>query len=198
MNHRHKGFTIIELLVVISIIGLLSSIATFALGNARKQARDNRRIQDLKQIQTALELYYKDNQKYPRPNSLDGYTTNIGTGAGHCLNRDGTKWGNQDDYIEDLEAGKYISNLPLDPRFDVNGTDPGAGGDSKCYVYTAFQDTITRQWDYKIVAFGVMESLCGTDPSDTCNPQYIQALDDPKRPNHPTIAIYSSEKSRLW
>lgn len=60
-----KGFTLIELLVVIAIIGLLSTLAVVALGSARQKARDSKRLSDIKQIQTALELYYTDANSYP-------------------------------------------------------------------------------------------------------------------------------------
>ncbi len=60
-----KGFTLIELLVVIAIIGLLSTLAVVALGSARVKARDAKRLSDLKQVQTALELYYTDKDLYP-------------------------------------------------------------------------------------------------------------------------------------
>jgi len=60
-----KGFTLIELLVVIAIIGVLSTLAIVALGNARTKARDSKRMSDLKQIATALELYYAENNAYP-------------------------------------------------------------------------------------------------------------------------------------
>jgi len=62
---KQKGFTLIELLVVIAIIGLLSTLAVVALNNARQKSRDARRISDIKQIQTALELYYNDAGGYP-------------------------------------------------------------------------------------------------------------------------------------
>jgi prepilin-type N-terminal cleavage/methylation domain-containing protein len=62
---KQKGFTLIELLVVISIIGLLSTLAVVALNNARLKARDAKRVSDIKQIQTALELYYNDATVYP-------------------------------------------------------------------------------------------------------------------------------------
>lgn len=62
---RHKGFTLIELLVVIAIIGLLSTLAVVALNNARAKARDARRVSDIKQVQTALELYMNDCNGYP-------------------------------------------------------------------------------------------------------------------------------------
>src|SRR5574344_1981640 len=60
-----KAFTLIELLVVIAIIGILSTLAVVSLQNARKSARDAKRIADVKQMQTALELYFNDWQSYP-------------------------------------------------------------------------------------------------------------------------------------
>jgi len=60
-----KGFTLIELLVVIAIIGLLSTLAVVALNSARQKSRDSKRVADIKQIQTALELYFADKSGYP-------------------------------------------------------------------------------------------------------------------------------------
>lgn len=64
-KNKPKGFTLIELLVVIAIIGLLSTLAVIALGSAREEARDQNRLSDLKQIQTALEIYFTENNQYP-------------------------------------------------------------------------------------------------------------------------------------
>jgi len=64
-NKIKKGFTLIELLVVIAIIGILATIAVVALQNARAKARDARRVADVKQTQTALELFFNDKQRYP-------------------------------------------------------------------------------------------------------------------------------------
>lgn len=69
---KSKGFTLIELLVVISIIGLLASVVLVSLNGARIKARDARRIADLKQITTALELYASDNGYYPSTGSVAG------------------------------------------------------------------------------------------------------------------------------
>ena len=52
-----KAFTLIELLVVISIIAVLSTLSIVSLGNARQKSRDTRRVSDIRQIQTALEMY---------------------------------------------------------------------------------------------------------------------------------------------
>ncbi|MBI3290674.1 prepilin-type N-terminal cleavage/methylation domain-containing protein [Candidatus Falkowbacteria bacterium] len=59
------GFTLIELLVVIAIIGLLTTLAVVALNSARQKARDAKRVADVKQIQTSLELYFNDATSYP-------------------------------------------------------------------------------------------------------------------------------------
>jgi len=63
--HKQKGFTLIELLVVIAIIGLLSTLAVVSLNNAREKSRDAKRMSDVKQIQSALELYFNDQNGYP-------------------------------------------------------------------------------------------------------------------------------------
>lgn len=60
-----KGFTLIELLVVIAIIGLLSTIAVVALNSARTKSRDAKRVADVKQMQTALELAFAETNGYP-------------------------------------------------------------------------------------------------------------------------------------
>ena len=62
---QKKGFTLIELLVVVAIIGLLSTLSIVALNTARAKARDARRVSDIKQIQTALEVYLSENGAYP-------------------------------------------------------------------------------------------------------------------------------------
>lgn len=64
-NNNRSGFTLIEMLVVVAIIGLLSSVVVVGVGTARKQARDTRRISDIRQIQNALENYYSTNNAYP-------------------------------------------------------------------------------------------------------------------------------------
>ncbi|HUC94569.1 MAG TPA: prepilin-type N-terminal cleavage/methylation domain-containing protein [Candidatus Saccharimonadales bacterium] len=59
------AFTLIELLVVISIIGILATLVAANLNSARSRARDAERKSDLKNIQTALRLFYNDFGKYP-------------------------------------------------------------------------------------------------------------------------------------
>ena len=61
-----RGFTLVELLVAISIVGLLSSVVLATLNTAKIKARDADRIAGLKQIQAAIELYAADHDgQYP-------------------------------------------------------------------------------------------------------------------------------------
>lgn len=62
---KSLGFTLVELLVVISIISLLSSVVYASLNTARAKARDSQRIAALDQIKLALELYYDNHGQYP-------------------------------------------------------------------------------------------------------------------------------------
>jgi len=66
MKSKNKSaFTLIELLVVIAIIGILATISVIALQNARAKSRDAKRAGDIKQVQTALELFFNDKNRYP-------------------------------------------------------------------------------------------------------------------------------------
>lgn len=63
-SNKKKGFTLIELMVVISIISFLSSIVFVSLSNAQSKGRDARRISDFRQLLNALELYRNDHGGY--------------------------------------------------------------------------------------------------------------------------------------
>jgi prepilin-type N-terminal cleavage/methylation domain-containing protein len=61
-----KGFTLLELLIVISIIGILVAVATASYSSSQKKARNSRRMTDMKNVQTAAEQYYSDHDStYP-------------------------------------------------------------------------------------------------------------------------------------
>ncbi len=64
MNNK-KGFTLIELLVVIAIIAIIATLAVVALQSARANARDAKRVADVKQITTALALHMNAAGVYP-------------------------------------------------------------------------------------------------------------------------------------
>ncbi len=62
---KNSGFTLFELLVVISIISLIVAVTSASFSSAQKRARDARRRQDLNQVHKALEQYYAQNSAYP-------------------------------------------------------------------------------------------------------------------------------------
>ena len=64
-RRNEVGFTLIEILVVVAIIGLLSSITLIALLQARSKGRDARRLGDITQMNTAMELYFSTYKGYP-------------------------------------------------------------------------------------------------------------------------------------
>ena len=76
-----KGFTLIELLVVIAIIGLLASVVLIGLGPSQRSGRDARRVADLRQVQTALQLYFQKKGEYPNVLGWTSLSTAL-TGAG--------------------------------------------------------------------------------------------------------------------
>jgi len=82
---KQKGFTLIELLVVIAIIAILSTVVMAGLNSARQKGRDAKRLADIKQVQTALELYYNDNSTFPTdtiPAACAGVTLGATTASG--------------------------------------------------------------------------------------------------------------------
>lgn len=102
---KKQGFTLIELLVVIAIIGLLSTLAVVALNNARQKSRDAKRVSDIKQVQTALELYFADSNAYP-----DGKTAAKTLGAAGALTL------SQTNGFADATAGTvYMGQVPKAP-----------------------------------------------------------------------------------
>jgi uncharacterized protein (TIGR02145 family)/prepilin-type N-terminal cleavage/methylation domain-containing protein len=62
---KRKAFTLIELLVVVAIVGVLSSLAIVSLQRSRSSARDTKRVSDVRQIFSALDLFIYENGRYP-------------------------------------------------------------------------------------------------------------------------------------
>lgn len=64
-SKKGAGFTLIELLIVIAIIGLLTSIVVASLGTARLRARDTKRVNDMNQVRTGLDVMLNQVGGYP-------------------------------------------------------------------------------------------------------------------------------------
>ena len=74
-----KSFTIVELLVVMAVIGVLISLTVFGIQALEKGERETRRLNDLRNIQVALESYFSKYNRYPLLNEVayDSVNTNI-------------------------------------------------------------------------------------------------------------------------
>ena len=71
--NKKDGFTLLELLVVIAIIGILSGAVLVSLQGARSKARDAVRKSDIRQVTTAMQLYYvKEEQFFPQNDDSTG------------------------------------------------------------------------------------------------------------------------------
>ena len=168
MSKTKSGFTIVELLIVIVVIGILAAITIVAYNGFQTRARDTIRMSDIKSIQKLVELYYAENGVYP-PSS------NGANWAGLC-----SSFGSTENYVPSLLT--YTSKLPLDPRWKT--------ADNKCYLY------ISNGIDYMLLAWGAMEGICGGDPGNSCNSPEIRAMDR-QNYIELSIAVYSPG-ARLW
>lgn len=65
MKTKRHGFSMIELIVVVTIIAVLTTIGVVVYTSAQRRARDGKRRADLEQIRSALVLYRTDNGTYP-------------------------------------------------------------------------------------------------------------------------------------
>lgn len=106
-----KGFTLIELMVAISIVAILASVGLVAYSKTQITARDSRRKQDLRSIQTALELYRQKNNHYPC--SSDWQLSNSADSQG-WIKDDPSAGSNCSQSITYLDTN-YINTLPKDP-----------------------------------------------------------------------------------
>ena len=108
---KQTGFTVIEIMLVISIIGLLSSIILLAVTSARVASHDAQRQSQVRQLATVLEEYYLDNNAYP--------TDPAAPGSGLTCDSRAPCWQN---VLAPQLVPKYISTLPVDP---ANGKGEG-------------------------------------------------------------------------
>ena len=121
MIREIKAFTLIEILVVVTIIGILAGIVVINVENSRATARDARRVSDLNSLQSGLLMFYESKKA-------------VLTSA--C--------GNQDFSVNDvnlnhfLVSGGYLPSMPKDPKYTSGEKDY-----HKQYLYVSTNSNIT-------------------------------------------------------
>lgn len=101
-----KGFTLIEILVTVTIIGIMASMITINVSSARTKGRDESRKANLQAISSALSIYYAQNKEYPNVTSYNELKTVL--------------------------VPDYLTTWPNDPS---NATNVGSFPDSNIYSY---------------------------------------------------------------
>ena len=114
------------------------------LNNVKAKTRDSKRLQDIKQLQIAIQLYLEQNGVYPPSNAGNWSGASAGCGAAWYTNNGAT-------YIGGLVAGNFMSVLPRDPKEDT----------CNLYIY------MSNGTDYKLLVHQTLETF---DPVTTNHP----------------------------
>jgi type II secretion system protein G len=151
-----RGFTLLEVLVVVVVLGILAAIMTPSIASARREARDSRRTQDMKAVEKALEMYINDWGVYP---IVSGWSADAPSYGGHGYT-------GATGYIPGL-APDYIIELPRDP----NGAFPQGG---RGYLYAS------NGFDYKFLAHQTPDAFPADNPLlDPVRPTWAWAIYTP-------------------
>ena len=111
---KKNAFTLIELLVVISVLGVLVAVLLPNLIGVRARARDSARKNDLRQLKSAIRIYYNDFQSYP-PDDDNGNIVACGEdGSLNCPNGDGSFAISDNIYMKEMIDNSLFDYIQLD------------------------------------------------------------------------------------
>lgn len=116
-----RGFTLIEIMVVVVILGILAAIIIPRISDRPEQARRTKAVMDVKSIETALSLFHMDNGFYPSTEQgLEALVEKPTTGR----------------IPNDYKESGYLKKVPLDPWKNLFiYISPGAYGDYDLVSY---------------------------------------------------------------
>lgn len=130
MINKNRGFTLLELILVIAIMGVLAAMVSGNFITSLKKGRDARRKGDLEQVQKAVEMYYEDKKMYP----LSTEVSFTGTAP----------------LIDSVSLKIYMQKISTDPLHNQTaGTGPvyiycvdSATAPTKYQLYTLLENTL--------------------------------------------------------
>lgn len=130
----NKGFTLVELLVVVGIIGILATLLMANFIGVRQRARDAQRKSDIRQIQSALEFYRSDIGSYPATISACGASLTGGSPVNTYMQKipcdpSGSGYYNSGSFYYTNSGGiTYTLGACLENTADTQGTGTSPGG----------------------------------------------------------------------
>lgn len=143
---RSRGFTLVELLIVIVVVAILVTISIVAYDGIQERARDAQRRQDVGTIIKALEMYYVDHGEYPLSNCGSSCPTPKKVNSWWATTSDGS-W----QVLADALVPEYISELPEDPQASTDADPAQSGGYN--YDYTSYSTScgLDAEQSYRII-----------------------------------------------
>ncbi len=116
----NKGFTLVEILIVVIILGILAAIVIPQFTEASNEARDSAVVTDLQTLRSQIELYKIQHlQRYPGDDNSDGAEDAAGAFVSDLLSATNQK-GTTDSSDGALVFGPYLQKFPINPFVDDN------------------------------------------------------------------------------
>lgn len=136
IKNNRSGFTIVELLIVIIVIGILTGLIVTTFSDFKRKSRNTERQNDIKYVQQAVENYYAQNEKYPTFDNLNDSAwrvKNIKTLGADEL---------QDPSAVDAKLSKTpVANVySYEPQAEDGGVCDNTTRDCMKYILTATQE----------------------------------------------------------
>jgi type II secretion system protein G len=139
LKKQSKGFTIVELLIVIVVIGILAGLVITTYNGIQQKARNTERTTDLKTFQSQLEAYYATNGYYPTTGNLGATSaTNVTWAAANLKGMD-------KETMRDPKGADYsLATTATTQKYAYAPTpascDNAAGTECTSYALTAKQE----------------------------------------------------------
>lgn len=134
LKRNQQGFTIVELLIVIVVIGILAALVITTFTGIQQKARDTERETDIKAIHGQVEAYYAQNGKYPTLANLNDSSWRTSNMKGLDAEALKDPKGNAQTLVDSPSATAYAYAVT------PSGCDNGNNGDCTGYTLTATKE----------------------------------------------------------
>lgn len=157
-TYMRRGFTLIELMVTIVIMGALITGGLGAFTSSQVKSRDGRRKGDIRQVAVALETYYSDKGRYPADDGLGNLMGCAASGVQKCT------WGSEFSNTTTIPSTIYMIALPKDPAASQYYYYLSVNNGKSYRLYARIENSKDRD----IIALS-QPSNCGPNASYGCN-----------------------------